>query len=82
VYADADIYIIDDCLSALDAYVGKAVMDEVFMGHLKDRTKIMVTHHLHHMHHIDKVYLMKDAQIVAQGTYEEVKKTKEFKEYS
>ena len=29
LYADADIYLIDDCLSALDAYVGKAIFANV-----------------------------------------------------
>jgi ABC-type transport system involved in cytochrome bd biosynthesis fused ATPase/permease subunit len=57
-------------------------MDNVFMDFLKDKTKILVTHHLHHMHNIDKVYLMRDAKIVQSGTYEEVKKTQDFKEYS
>lgn len=29
IYHDADIYLIDDCLSALDAYVGKRVFFNV-----------------------------------------------------
>ena len=29
VYSQSDIYLIDDCLSALDAYVGKAILDDV-----------------------------------------------------
>ena len=29
IYNDADIYLIDDCLSALDAYVGKRVFFNV-----------------------------------------------------
>ena len=29
VYYDADIYLIDDCLSALDAYVGKSIFHNV-----------------------------------------------------
>lgn len=44
VYSDRDIYIIDDCLSALDAYVGKAILDGVFKEYLKGKTRIMVTH--------------------------------------
>lgn len=46
VYADADIYIIDDCLSALDAHVGKNIFSNVFKGKLKDKTIIFVTHAL------------------------------------
>ena len=47
VYSESDIYVIDDCLSALDAYVGKNILDNVLNGELKGKTKIMVTHHLH-----------------------------------
>lgn len=30
IYSNADIYLIDDCLSALDAYVGKKIFMNVF----------------------------------------------------
>ena len=46
IYSDADIYLIDDCLSALDSQVGKDIFDLVLLGYLKDKTKIMVTHDL------------------------------------
>ncbi len=46
VYADADIYIIDDCLSALDAHVGLKIFQNVIKGLLKDKTVIFVTHAL------------------------------------
>ncbi len=34
-YSDADIYIIDDALSALDAHVGKNVYDNFILSFLK-----------------------------------------------
>lgn len=46
VYADADIYIIDDCLSALDNYVSNKIFNNVLKTHLKDKTRIFVTHAL------------------------------------
>lgn len=46
VYSDADIYIIDDCLSALDAHVGKNIFTNVLQGILKEKTVIFVTHAL------------------------------------
>jgi len=46
VYSDADIYLIDDALSALDAYVGKQIMNNIFKGILKGKTIIMSTHYL------------------------------------
>jgi ABC-type multidrug transport system fused ATPase/permease subunit len=44
VYADCDIYYIDDCLSALDSYVGKRVFHKVILTELAKKTRIFVTH--------------------------------------
>lgn len=82
VYADRDIYVIDDCLSALDAYVGKNILEKVFKEFLKDKTRIMVTHYLHFLHEMDKVVLLDQGRIVAQGDFEFVKKTQSYKEFS
>lgn len=82
VYSDSDIYLIDDALSALDAYVGKQVMDNVFLGALHGKTRIMVTHFLHLLEKVDKVILMDEGEIKAFGTLEEVKKMDEFKAFA
>lgn len=44
VYSNADIYIIDDCLSALDAHVGRNIFNNVLVGELKNKTRILATH--------------------------------------
>jgi ATP-binding cassette subfamily C (CFTR/MRP) protein 1 len=54
VYADADIYIIDDCLSALDPHVGKNIFFNVIMQELAKKTRIFVTHGMHFLQHIPK----------------------------
>jgi ATP-binding cassette subfamily C (CFTR/MRP) protein 1 len=35
IYSDADIYLLDDPLSAVDAHVGKTIWTEAIMTHLK-----------------------------------------------
>lgn len=82
VYSDSDIYLIDDALSALDAYVGKKVMDEVFKGDLGDKTRVMVTHYLHLLDQVDKVILIDGGEIKAYGTYEEVKDLAVFQNFA
>ena len=44
VYNNADIYLLDDPLSAVDAHVGKHIFDHVIgpNGLLKDKTRLMV----------------------------------------
>ena len=60
VYSDSDIYLIDDCLSALDAYVGQAIVDEVLLGYLKKKGKtvILASHHTQFLAEVDRVVLM------------------------
>ena len=46
-YANADVVVLDDVLSAVDAEVGAQLMHGVVLGLLKERgtTVILVTHH-------------------------------------
>ncbi|KAI9475097.1 P-loop containing nucleoside triphosphate hydrolase protein [Coemansia mojavensis] len=47
IYNDADIYILDDILAAVDAQVEKHIIDNVLLGIIKDNTRILVTHSKH-----------------------------------
>jgi len=69
-YSEADIVLLDDPLSAVDAYVGKAILDECLLtGPLADRTRILVTHALHVLDKTDYIYVMDNGVIVEHGTY-------------
>ncbi|KAL4488821.1 hypothetical protein ABPG72_016474 [Tetrahymena utriculariae] len=74
MYSDADIYIIDDCLSALDSHVGKNVFDLVLKGALKNKTVVFVTHALHYMPEVERIVVMKDGELVEDGTHDYLKK--------
>ena len=83
VYSDSDIYLIDDCLSALDAHVGKKILKEVLLGYLKRKKKtvIMTTHHTHFLSAFDKVLLLDSGRIALMGSHSELKQTKEFQSF-
>ena len=69
-YSEADIVLLDDPLSAVDAYVGKAILDECLLtGPLADRTRILVAHALHVLDKTDYIYVMDNGLIVEHGTY-------------
>ncbi|QRV97503.1 ABC transporter transmembrane region [Ceratobasidium sp. AG-Ba] len=72
VYYGADIVLLDDPLSALDAHVGKAVFQNVIQGALADRTRVLVTHALHFIPSCDYIITMEDGRIAERGTYEEL----------
>ncbi|KAG8877736.1 hypothetical protein FRB97_003150 [Tulasnella sp. 331] len=70
-YSNTDIVILDDTLSAVDAHVGKSILDQCLLnGPLSKRTRIMVTHAMHVVPYSDYVYLMDDGKIIEHGTYE------------
>ncbi|XP_044142673.1 multidrug resistance-associated protein 1-like [Bufo gargarizans] len=74
VYSDADIYLLDDPLSAVDVHVGKHLFDKV-IGHnglLKNKTRILVTHSLTVLPLVDLIVIMEDGRIGQIGTYGEL----------
>ena len=46
-YADADVVLLDDPLSAVDAHVGRHLLDSCIGGLLAKTTRVLVTHQLH-----------------------------------
>ena len=63
VYADTDIIMMDDPISALDANVRKKIFTQVFQGILKNKTRILVTHAIDFLHLSDRIMVLKDGKI-------------------
>ncbi|XP_025016361.1 multidrug resistance-associated protein 1-like [Tetranychus urticae] len=74
VYANSDIYFLDDPLSAVDAHVSRHLFDKVIgpTGMLKKKTRILVTHRVTFLPQVDEIIVLKDGQITEQGTYHEL----------
>ena len=60
VYADADILLMDDPISALDSNVRKLVFHQVIQGICRDKTRILVTHAVDFLHMSDKIVVMQN----------------------
>ena len=73
VYHKSDIMLMDDPISALDADVRTKVFQRVFQGILSNKTRILVTHSVDFLHLADKIVIMKDGQVKAQGSFESLK---------
>ncbi|CDS14473.1 hypothetical protein LRAMOSA06642 [Lichtheimia ramosa] len=69
VYSNADIVILDDCLSAVDAHTAKHLYEQCLMGELlRSRTVILVTHHVSLcIKGADYVVAMREGQVEASG---------------
>lgn len=72
VYKEADIYLLDDPLSAVDANVGKQIFQECILGHLKRKCVILVTHQLQYLGDVDQIVVLENGKIIAEGNYEDL----------
>lgn len=70
VYANKDMILMDDPISALDANVKKNIFKNVFCGQLKGKTRILVTHALDFLHLVDEVILLSHGEVILQGPFE------------
>ncbi|KAH8833231.1 ABC protein [Flagelloscypha sp. PMI_526] len=72
LYANADVYLLDDPLSAVDSHVGKSLFSA--LAALRDRgtTVILVTHALHFLSQCDYIYAVTNGRIAEAGTYAEL----------
>lgn len=82
LYNNPQVLVMDEATSALDniteRYLVKAI--EELRG---DKTIIMIAHRLTTVQNCDTIYMMKDAEIIAHGTYEELlANSREFREMS
>ncbi|KAF8975245.1 Canalicular multispecific organic anion transporter 2, partial [Entomortierella lignicola] len=71
-YQDADIYLLDDPLSAVDAHVDQHLWQNLIGpdGLLKDKTRLLVTHGIHHLENVDQIVVLKDGTVSEQGDYQ------------
>ncbi|XP_067162181.1 multidrug resistance-associated protein 1 isoform X3 [Apteryx mantelli] len=76
VYCNADVYLFDDPLSAVDAHVGKHIFEKVIgpKGILKNKTRVLVTHAVNYLPQMDTILVMTDGEISEMGSYQELLK--------
>jgi len=82
LYADSDVFMFDDPISALDAHVGQSIMKKCMLGYLENKTRILVTHALQYLPGCDRILYMNNGEIKWEGTYEEILKEDFFNEFS
>lgn len=58
VYRDADIYLLDDPLSAVDIHVSKQLYEQCINGFLAKKTRILVTHQVFYLKDNDHIIIL------------------------
>lgn len=74
IYFDADIVLMDDPLSAVDAHVGRHIFDNAILGLLKDKCRILATHQLWVLARCDRIIWMEGGKIQAVDTFDNLMK--------
>lgn len=69
VYREADIYLLDDSLAAVDPHVGKFIAKACFQEFLSEKIVMFVTHQLHYAKTFNKLVVMNDGEVGAQGDF-------------
>lgn len=72
VYSRADIYLLDDVLSAVDAHVGKSIIRDVIRGLLSDKTVILATNAINVLRYSQGMVLLQDGVVAEGGSYKKV----------
>ncbi|XP_067134904.1 ATP-binding cassette sub-family C member 4-like [Centruroides vittatus] len=62
LYLDADIFLLDDPLSAVDVPVAKHIFEKCIMEYLKDKICVLVTHQIQFLNSSSKILVLKKGQ--------------------
>ncbi|XP_062074492.1 ABC transporter C family member 10-like [Humulus lupulus] len=72
LYQDADIYLLDDPFSAVDAHTATSLFNEYVMGALSRKTVLLVTHQVDFLPAFNSILLMSGGKTLKAAPYEEL----------
>ncbi|THZ15415.1 ABC multidrug transporter-like protein [Aureobasidium pullulans] len=75
IYFNADIVLMDDPLSAVDAHVGRHIMDNAICGLLRNKARVLATHQLHVLHRCDRIIWVQDGTAYKIDTFDNLMAT-------
>ncbi|KAF8082272.1 hypothetical protein N665_0839s0012 [Sinapis alba] len=72
VYADTDVYLLDDPFSAVDAHTAGVLFHKCVEDSLREKTVILVTHQVEFLSKVDQILVMEEGRITQSGKYEDL----------
>jgi ATP-binding cassette subfamily B protein len=68
---DADILLLDDCLSAVDTETEEAILSNL-LDFCKDKTTIIVSHRVSSAKNADRIIILEEGRIIEQGSHNQL----------
>lgn len=68
-YSDADIYLLDDPLSAVDPQVAESLFTRCISGYLRKKAVVLVTHQLSFLERVDEIIVLESGYSIFQESY-------------
>ena len=72
VYADADLYLLDDPLSAVDFKVGRHIFKTCINDLLGEKMRVLTSHQENHMKEADQVIVLYKGRVLEKGSFTEL----------
>ena len=72
IYEDAEIYLLDDPLAAVDSHVANEIYNNCINGFLADKTRILITHRIKHLETAHNIVLLENRKVVDQGNWNDL----------
>ena len=72
VYGYADVYLLDDTLSAVDFRVGQHIFEKCIKQLLRNKTRMMTSHQEDHMKDADEVIVLCKGRVLEKGSFLEL----------
>ncbi|KAL4194334.1 hypothetical protein AMTRI_Chr05g68070 [Amborella trichopoda] len=69
VYNDADIYLLDDPFSAVDAHTAAILFNDCVKSALSKKTVVLVTHQVEFLEEVEKILVLEGGCITQSGSY-------------
>ena len=63
VYSCADVYVLDDPLSAVDQKVGDQIFEKCICGLLGDKITVLVSHHSRYLQKVDQIVVLDNGRV-------------------
>lgn len=73
IYRKANIYLLDDPLSAVDSHVSRHLFEQCIKDYLSGKIVVLVTHQLQYLQNVDQIVLLEHGKLSCVGTYESLK---------